>query len=104
LRFDVFMTDLHKWERIRFGEFPRGLPKSLVIDFRRGTDVGAKARKQGFDQYRLCLEDADELFLILVAEMGWSQGWSQSVRWNLFGSPAIDTYEWNNRHVVEGAS
>src|SRR5690349_7727165 len=31
-RFDQFIDDLHRWDLIRFGEFPEGKPKHLVID------------------------------------------------------------------------
>lgn len=71
IRFDEFIDDLHRWDLIRFGDFPEGKPKRLIIDtarIARGVPT-----LPGQDVYRLCLEDADELFTLLFREMGYPE-------------------------------
>jgi hypothetical protein len=91
--FKRFIDDLHRWEEIRFGEFPGGLPKVLAVDY-LSRDPNAKRGQTGFNWYRAGLEDADKLFAVLVAEMGWDQ--PAFVREKLIGVAAIRDYElWN---------
>jgi hypothetical protein len=120
-RFDLFIDQLHKWDRIRFGGFPEGIPKILLVDLARsinslrGTHRISKVlqvdqaqgpniqpSEAGRDVYRLSLEDADELFVVLVREMGWGQ--PTFVREKLIGLAAIGTYEWDNLHIIGEAS
>jgi hypothetical protein len=70
-RFDQFIDDLQRWDLIRFGDFPEGKPKHLVIDAIRAAR--ALPTLPGHDEYRLCLEDADELFVFLFREMGYPE-------------------------------
>jgi hypothetical protein len=95
-RFDIFVTDLDKWEKIRYGEFPEGKPKNLRIDALR--IVRSLPGKPGHDEYRLCLEDADELFVVLARELG--MGHSSFVHDILIGPEALDDYERSNQHVI----
>lgn len=99
-RFKRFIDDLQRWEEIRFGRFPRGLPKVLAVDYLRNPD--AKRGQPDSDGYRVSLEDADELFAVLVGEMGWDQ--PAFVREKLIGVAAIRDYEWWNRYVIGEAT
>jgi hypothetical protein len=93
-RFDSFIHDLHRWELVRFGDFPQGKPKILqVIAIRAAMVIPVIA---GHDEYRLCLEDADELFQLLTREMGWP---ANVVRARI-GDPAMDDYLFQNNHRV----
>src|SRR5690242_17538786 len=92
-RFDVFIDDLHRWELVRFGDFPEGKPKSLRIDVLRVARAGPG--KPGHDEYRLCLEDADELFTLLCREMAWP---NHIVRARI--ARGLDDYERQNVHML----
>ena len=35
-RFDVVVTDLNRWEKLRYGGFPVGIPTTMVFMVRRG--------------------------------------------------------------------
>jgi hypothetical protein len=70
-RFDEFIDDLYRWDLIRFGDFPEGKAKHLVIETLRTPR--AMRSMPGHDEYWLCLEGADELFTLLFPEMGYPQ-------------------------------
>lgn len=95
-RFDSFVADLDRWEDIRYGGFPKGLPKNLRVDY---LAVAAALRaKPGHDEYVINLERADELFKVLVTECSMNKPWF--VRDVLIGSEALEDYERDNNHVI----
>jgi hypothetical protein len=115
--FDSFISQLHKWDRIRFGGLPDGVPKVLLVDYANAIkslwgaqriskvlrvdnvqNSATQSSEPGSDLYRLGLEDADELFAVLVGEMGWDE--PVFVREKLIGDAAIRDYEWWNRYVI----
>ena len=93
-RFDQPIAELHRWESIRFGQFPEGKHKSLRIDSHRVA--GAIPGKPGHDEYRVCLEDMDELFGVLCREIGFPP---QAVR-PIIGASQED-YERDNRYAIK---
>lgn len=95
-RFDDFIAALHRFEDIRYGEFPVGLPKKIRVDKR--SEAAAVPDMPGQDVYRIDLEKADELFVVLLAEGGLlHRSWVRSA---LIGPDAIADYERDNFHAV----
>ncbi len=64
-RFDAIVADLDRWEKLRYGGFPVGMPTTMVFMVRRGPRKTRSAEPQ--DKYVLVLEDIDELFTVMVA-------------------------------------
>jgi hypothetical protein len=60
----VVVADLNRWEKMRYGDFPHGIPTTMVFMVRRGTRKTRSAEPQ--DKYVLVLEDIDELFTAMV--------------------------------------
>jgi hypothetical protein len=95
-RFDDFIAALHRFEDIRYGEFPVGLPKKIRVD--KLSVAAAVPDMPGQDVYRIDLEKADELFVVLLAEGGLLHtSWVRAV---LIGPDAIADYERDNFHAV----
>jgi len=64
-RFDAVIADLNRWEALRYGGFPIGIPTTMVFTPRRGPHDASSAGPQ--DEYVLVLEDIDALFAAMVA-------------------------------------
>jgi len=64
-RFDEVVADLNRWDKLRYGGFPVGMPTTMVFLVRRGPRKTRSAEPQ--DKYVLVLEDIDELFTAMVA-------------------------------------
>jgi hypothetical protein len=64
-RFDAVVAHLDRWEKLRYGGFPVGIPTTMVFMMRRGPRETWSAEPQ--DEYILVLEDIDELFTAMVA-------------------------------------
>jgi hypothetical protein len=64
-RFDALVADLNRWEKLRYGGFPAGMPTTMVFIVRPGPRKTRSAEPQ--DKYVLVLEDIDELFTVMVA-------------------------------------
>jgi hypothetical protein len=97
-RFDEFIEDLHRWELVRFGDFPEGKTRSLQIEgvrYKRAVPMAMNV-----DLYLLCLVDADELFMLLTREMAWP---AQYVL-RLIGAQAMEDYKRQNDYVITGRS
>ena len=67
-RFDAVVVDLNRWEDLRYGGYPVGIPTTLVFMPRRGPHETWSAEPQ--DEYVLVLEDVDELFTAMMAAAG----------------------------------
>jgi hypothetical protein len=63
-RFDAIVAELNRWEKLRYGGFPVGIPTTMVFMRRRGPRKTRSAEPQ--DKYVLVLEDIDELFTAMV--------------------------------------
>jgi hypothetical protein len=63
-RFDAVVADLNRWEDLRYGGFPVGIPTTMVFMMRRGPRETWSAEPQ--DEYVVVLEDIDELFTAMV--------------------------------------
>jgi hypothetical protein len=63
-RFDSVLSELHRWEDLRYGGFPVGLSTAMIFAPRRGTS-GSQALEPE-DRYVLVLEDIDELFATIL--------------------------------------
>jgi hypothetical protein len=63
-RFDAVVAGLHRWDKLRYGGFPFGMPTTMVFMVRRGPRKTRSAEPQ--DKYVLVLEDIDELFTVMV--------------------------------------
>jgi len=59
-RFDSIVADLNRWEDLRYGGYPVGIPTTMVFMRRCGPHETWSAEPQ--DEYVLVLEDVDELF------------------------------------------
>jgi hypothetical protein len=95
-RFDDFIAALHRFEDIRYGEFPAGLPKKIRVD--KLSVAAAVSDMPGQDVYRIDLEKADKLFVVLLAEGGLLHpSWVRSI---LIGQEAIEDYERDNFHAI----
>jgi hypothetical protein len=66
--FDSIVADLNRWEDLRYGGYPVGIPTTMVFMRRRGPHETWSAEPQ--DEYVLVLEDVDELFTAMVAAAG----------------------------------
>jgi hypothetical protein len=64
-RFDMVVADLNRWEDLRYGGYPMGIPTTMSFMRRRGPHETWSAEPQ--DEYVLVLEDIDELFTAMVA-------------------------------------
>jgi hypothetical protein len=64
-RFDTVVADLNKWEDLRYGGYPVGIPTTMVFMPRRGPHETWSDEPQ--DEYVLVLEEVDELFTAMVA-------------------------------------
>ena len=95
-RFDPFIAQIHRFEDIRYGEFPNGLVKNIRA-FKLSA-IATLPAMPGHDQYLIDQERADELFGILLAEAGLLHpSW---VREQLIGPDALADYERDNFHVI----
>jgi hypothetical protein len=64
-RFDTVVADLNKWEDLRYGGYPVGIPTTMVFMPQRGPHEMWSDEPQ--DEYVLVLQDVDELFTAMVA-------------------------------------
>jgi len=64
-RFDSVITDLNKWEDLRYGGYPMSIPTTMSLMRRHGPHETWSAEPH--DEYVLVLEDIDELFTAMVA-------------------------------------
>lgn len=67
-RFDSIVTELNRWEDLRYGGFPTGLPTTMMFSPRRG-EWRHKLRNPN-DVYVLVLEDIDDVFAEILATSG----------------------------------
>jgi hypothetical protein len=63
-RFDSVVTELNRWEDLRYGGFPIGIATTMVFMVRRGPHETWSAEPQ--DEYVFVLQDMDELFTEMV--------------------------------------
>jgi hypothetical protein len=63
--FDAVVANLDRWEDLRYGGFPIGIPTTMVFMMRRGPFETWSDEPQ--DEYVVVLEDIDELFAAMVA-------------------------------------
>jgi len=63
-RFDAVVADLNRWEDLRYGGYPMGIPTTMSFMRRRGPHATWSAEPQ--DVYVLVLEDIDALFTAMV--------------------------------------
>jgi len=63
-RFDAVVADLNRWEDLRYGGYPMGIPTTMSFMRRRGAHATWSAEPQ--DVYVLVLEDIDALFTAMV--------------------------------------
>jgi hypothetical protein len=63
-RFDAVVDDLNRWEDLRYGGYPMGIPTTMSFMRRRGPQATWSAEPQ--DVYVLVLEDIDALFTAMV--------------------------------------
>jgi hypothetical protein len=64
-RFDMVVADLNKWEDLRYGGYPMGIPTTMVLMRRPGPHETVSAEPH--DEYVFVIEDIDELFTAMVA-------------------------------------
>jgi hypothetical protein len=67
-RFDRVVADLNRWESIRYGGFPNGIPTGMSFGTERGQAGGSSAR--ALDTYYFGLNEIDDLFTSMVAASG----------------------------------
>jgi hypothetical protein len=71
-RFDAVVADLNRWEDLRYGGYPMGIPTTMSFMMRRGPHETWS--DEPHEEYVLVLEDIDELFTAMVAASGINPG------------------------------
>ena len=63
-RFDAVVSDLDRWEKLRYGGFPIGIATAMIFMPRR--EPWAVESSEPEDRYVLVLEDVDDLFSTIL--------------------------------------
>ena len=66
-RFDEVIADLDRWEKLRYGGFPSGVPITMIFD--RST-TGEQRKSNGTgpqDVYVFAVQDVDDLYAAMIS-------------------------------------
>jgi hypothetical protein len=97
-RFDPVITDLHRWERLRYGGFPSGVSVTMIFD-RSSTGGPRKAGGAGpQDVYVFALQEVDGLYAAMIVASNINPGYL-GLRYHSL--PAVrEWYEQENQHIL----
>jgi len=98
--FDGLIRDLHKWWTLRYPGFPAGLGTQMTTSkVKTGRPVATSSTP--VDAYDLCLEDMDELLMVIAPLTYTVHAIQLAVGGRRLGaSPGLDAYERENLHKL----